>query len=120
MDHLSDGRRVGEHREWASVHGAGDGSGCSLGTIIAAFLGVVNVSTEEEGENRNDDKYMAVMAAILLYEIAAEMAAQSPGCDGTGDLLASLDGSAVSAVVVVHGGGPRQSGCGRQSVLGFS
>jgi thiamine-phosphate diphosphorylase/hydroxyethylthiazole kinase len=63
-DILSDGRRTvlieNGHKYLANI----TGSGCTLGTTIASFLAV-----------HKKDKLLAALAGILMFEIAAEVAA---------------------------------------------
>lgn len=70
-DIVSDGTRTILIRNGHTLLGDITGSGCTLGTTIASVLAVYR-----------DDKLLAALAGILLYEIAAEHAvlkAQGPG-----------------------------------------
>jgi len=53
------------------------GSGCTLGTTIASFLVV----------NREDQKLLKVLAGMLVYEIAAERAAERADVKGPGTFV---------------------------------
>ncbi|KAL1977443.1 hypothetical protein VTN31DRAFT_302 [Thermomyces dupontii] len=64
VDYLSDGWRVIAIHNGHEFLGQVTGTGCSLGTIAAAFL-----------TTYREDKLLAVLAAALVYEIAAENAA---------------------------------------------
>lgn len=79
-DYLSDGERtlsIGNGSHWL---GKITGSGCALGSVIASYVAV-----------HREDKYQAVLTAILHYEIAAERAEGK--CDGPGSFIpAFLDG----------------------------
>lgn len=63
-DYLSDGERTYAINNGHSYLGSITGSGCTLGTTIAAFLAV-----------HKEDRLLAALAGILMYEIAAEKAA---------------------------------------------
>lgn len=64
VDYLSDGERTYAIHNGHSLLGIITGSGCTLGTTIAAFLAV-----------HKEDKLLAALSGILMYEIAAEQAA---------------------------------------------
>lgn len=64
-DYLSDGERTYAIKNGHPYLGSITGSGCTLGTTIAAFLAV-----------HRDDKLLAALSGILMYEIAAEKAAE--------------------------------------------
>jgi len=64
IDYLSDGERTYAIKNGHSYLGSITGSGCTLGTTIAAFLAV-----------HKEDRLLAALAGILMYEIAAEKAA---------------------------------------------
>jgi thiamine-phosphate diphosphorylase / hydroxyethylthiazole kinase len=82
VDHLSDGRRTISIGNGHAYMGHVTGSGCSLGTTIGAFLAMANKSNDFKV-----DRLMAVLAGVLLYEIAAEVAAECPGVNGPGTFL---------------------------------
>lgn len=75
-DYLSDGERtyaIGNgHRYLGNI----TGSGCTLGTTIAAFLAV-----------HREDKLLAALAGILMFEIAAEQAARREDVKGPGTFV---------------------------------
>lgn len=75
-DFLSDGERTVAIKNGHSYLGSITGSGCTLGTAIAAFLAV------ERG-----DKLLAALAGILMYEIAAERAAEREDVKGPGTFV---------------------------------
>lgn len=65
------------------------GGGCALGAVMAAFAGV------------SDDRFAATVAAVTVYNVAAEIAAErstGPGSFAVAflDALAGLDGEALS------------------------
>lgn len=62
-DFLSDGSRTVAICNGTRLLGQITGSGCALGSIIASFVAV-----------HREDKFLATLAAILHYEIAAERA----------------------------------------------
>lgn len=76
-DVVSDGTRVVAITNGHALLGAITGSGCALGTTIAAVLAV-----EREG-----DRLEAVVAGILMYEIAAERAAEREDVRGPGTFI---------------------------------
>ena len=71
-DYLSDGTRTLAISNGHSLLGNITGSGCALGSTIAGYLAV-----------HREDKLLAVLAAILHYEIAAENAARYADGPGT-------------------------------------
>ncbi|KAB8349699.1 hypothetical protein FH972_023714 [Carpinus fangiana] len=78
-DYISDGIRVFAISNGHEYLGSITGSGCTLGTTIAAFAAV------ERG-----DRLLAALAAILIYEIAAEQATQRHDVQGTGTFMAAF------------------------------
>ncbi|KAH0266602.1 hypothetical protein KCU71_g19756, partial [Aureobasidium melanogenum] len=52
------------------------GSGCTLGTTIASFLAI-----------EREDKLLAAVTGILMYEIAAERAAKKDSVKGPGTFV---------------------------------
>ena len=86
-DYLSDGDRTFSIRNGDPLLGKITGSGCSLGSTIAAFLAV-----------HREDKLLATLAAVLMFEIAAEQAAKRDDCKGPGTFVpAFLDQLSVIA-----------------------
>ena len=75
-DYLSDGRRTYSIDNGDSYLGCITGSGCTLGTTIAAFLVV-----------HREDKLQAALAGILMYEIASERAAKRVDVKGPGTFV---------------------------------
>ena len=75
-DLLSDGTRTiaveNGHRYLGSI----TGSGCTLGTTASAFLAV-----------EKDDRLLAVLSGILLFEIAAELAGERDDVHGPGTFV---------------------------------
>ena len=89
-DYLSDGDRTFRIHNGHAFLGKITGSGCTLGTTIAAFLAV-----------HKEDKLLAALAGILMFEIAAEQAAKREDVIGPGTFvpafLDQLSAIAVSA-----------------------
>jgi len=75
-DILSDGMRTvlieNGHKYLSKI----TGSGCTLGTTISAFLAV-----------HREDKFMAALAGILMFEIAAEVAGERNDVRGPGTFV---------------------------------
>ncbi|KAK4969215.1 thiamine biosynthetic bifunctional enzyme [Elasticomyces elasticus] len=71
-DYISDGERTFAISNGHPYLGEITGSGCTLGTTVAAFLAV-----------EREDKLLAAIAGILMYEIAAERAAGFANGPGT-------------------------------------
>lgn len=76
VDVISDGDRTFLIRNGSKLLGRITGSGCTLGTTVAAFLAV-----------EKEDKLLAALAGILTFEIAAEHAAARPEVNGPGTFL---------------------------------
>lgn len=75
-DYLSDGDRTFSIKNGHAYLGNITGSGCTLGTTIAAFLAVHKV-----------DRLLAALAGMLMYEIAAEQAAARDDVKGPGTFV---------------------------------
>lgn len=75
-DYLSDGDRTYAIRNGHSYLGNITGSGCTLGTTIASFLAI-----------HKEDRLLAALAGILMYEIAAEKAAARNDVKGPGTFV---------------------------------
>lgn len=60
------------------------GTGCTLGTTISA---AVSAWSTERDDPEGIETYNAVVAALLLFEIAAERAADSPHVQGPGSFV---------------------------------
>ena len=88
VDYLSDGNRTLRIQNGHPFLGKITGSGCTLGTTIAAFLAV-----------HKEDKLLAALAGTLMFEIAAEQAARRDDVKGPGTFVpAFLDQLSVIAV----------------------
>ncbi|TEY51142.1 hypothetical protein BOTCAL_0270g00030 [Botryotinia calthae] len=79
VDILSDGERTLAISNGHEILGRITGSGCVLGTIISAMLAV-----------SRGDKLLAVLSALLHYEIAAEIAALRDDVRGPGTFVPAL------------------------------
>ncbi|KIX96473.1 uncharacterized protein Z520_07739 [Fonsecaea multimorphosa CBS 102226] len=73
-DYLSDGTRTVAIHNGTSWLGKITGSGCALGAVIASYMVV-----------HPDDKFLAALAGILHFELAAEDAAEF--CRGPGSFI---------------------------------
>lgn len=76
-DYVSDGRATYAVDNGHEYLGMVTGTGCVLGTTISAM-----VAARKEG-----DAILAVMAGLLLFEIAAEAAAERPDVQGPGTFV---------------------------------
>jgi thiamine-phosphate diphosphorylase / hydroxyethylthiazole kinase len=75
-DYLSDGDRTYAIHNGHDLLGRITGSGCTLGATLAAFLAV-----------HKEDKLLAALAGILMFEIAAENAAGRDYVRGPGTFV---------------------------------
>jgi thiamine-phosphate diphosphorylase/hydroxyethylthiazole kinase len=75
-DVISDGERTVTISNGHEYLGEITGSGCTLGTTIASVTAV-----------EREDKLLAAVTAILMYEIAAERAASRPEVNGPGTFI---------------------------------
>ncbi|KAK9447658.1 Hydroxyethylthiazole kinase family-domain-containing protein [Limtongia smithiae] len=85
VDVVSDGTRVVIGRNGHPYLADITASGCVLGTLVAAFVGVL--SPEKQIPERVIDN---VLAALCLYNIAAERAAALPSVSGPGTFVPAL------------------------------
>lgn len=76
-DLVSDGRRVFAVENGHEYLGMITGTGCTLGTTISAMVAAWY----------DKDRLAAVLAGILLFEVAAEMAAQKESVEGPGSFV---------------------------------
>lgn len=76
-DLVSDGRRVFAIDNGHEYLGMITGTGCTLGTTISAMVAAWY----------DKDRLAAVLAGILLFEVAAEMAAQKGTVEGPGSFV---------------------------------
>lgn len=75
-DYLSDGQRTYAIGNGSHFLSRITGSGCTLGTTIASFLAV-----------HKEDKLLAALAGILVFEIASEHAAKREDVKGPGSFV---------------------------------
>lgn len=75
-DHLSDGVRSVTINNGSPYLGKITGAGCALGAVIASYLAV-----------HREDKFLAALAGIMHYEIAAERAEARQDCKGPGSFI---------------------------------
>ena len=78
-DYLSDGDHTYSVSNGSTYLSKITGSGCVLGTIIAAYMSV-----------HKSDRLLATLAAMLVYEIAAERAAERSDVKGPGTFVPAL------------------------------
>ncbi|GAM35702.1 thiamine-phosphate dipyrophosphorylase [Talaromyces pinophilus] len=76
IDYLSDGQRVIAIKNGHELLSKATGTGCAIGTICGAYLAAYR-----------DNKFLAVLAGLLMYEIAAENAAAKDTVSGPGTFL---------------------------------
>ncbi|RAK96346.1 bifunctional hydroxyethylthiazole kinase/thiamine-phosphate diphosphorylase [Aspergillus ibericus CBS 121593] len=76
IDYLSDGERVVAIENGHEFLGQVTGTGCAVGTVSGAFL-----------TTHPKDKFVAVLAGLLMYEIAAENAASKEYVRGPGSFV---------------------------------
>ncbi|WEW57811.1 thiamine biosynthetic bifunctional enzyme [Emydomyces testavorans] len=79
VDFLSDGVRTIAIKNGHRYLGQVTGTGCALGLVAAAFLAVERM-----------DKLLAVLAGVLMFEIAAENAASKGHVRGPGSFVPAL------------------------------
>ncbi|KAF2734766.1 TMP-TENI-domain-containing protein [Polyplosphaeria fusca] len=92
-DVISDGVRTYAVRNGHEYLGMVTGSGCALGTVLAAYMAA-----------RQGDKLMAAIAGMVHYEIAAELAASRGHIRGPGTFIpAFIDELYRCRVGVVNG-----------------
>ena len=75
-DYLSDGERTYAIHNGTSYLGKITGSGCTLGTTIAAFLAIPK-----------GDKLLTALSGILVFEIAAQRASKRSDVKGPGTFV---------------------------------
>ena len=75
-DYLSDGTTTYSIDNGVENLNSVTGTGCALGSLIVAFVAV-----------HRENKLLATLAAVLFYEIAAELAQEDPVCKGPGHFI---------------------------------
>ncbi|CAE6376035.1 unnamed protein product [Rhizoctonia solani] len=93
-DYVSDGYTAVALSNGHSMLGDITGSGCIVGTAVAAFAAasrlVSSESTEDEGKLVRGDMFQAAVAGVLAITIASEIAAARPDVKGTGTFMSAL------------------------------
>ncbi|PFH58794.1 hypothetical protein XA68_13210 [Ophiocordyceps unilateralis] len=79
VDVVSDGRRTVRVANGHELLGAVTGSGCCLGAVVAAALAA-----------HESDALLAALAAVVLYAVAAELAAARSDVRGPGSFVPAL------------------------------
>ncbi|MCJ1282291.1 hypothetical protein MMC26_001614 [Xylographa opegraphella] len=91
VDVISDGDRTFLVRNGPKMLSQITGSGCTLGTTVAAFVAV-----------EKEDKLLAALAGMLLFEIAAEVAAVRPDVKGPGTFIPAFIDALTSIADQAH------------------
>lgn len=94
VDLVTDGQRVARISNGSPLLTRVTGGGCALGAVMATFAGI------------GDDRFAATVAAITVYTVAAEIAAERSAGPGTFaaaflDALAEIDADAIRARAVI-------------------
>ncbi|KAG9074675.1 hypothetical protein FRC06_010535, partial [Ceratobasidium sp. 370] len=93
-DYVSDGYTAVALSNGHPLLGDVTGSGCIVGTAIAAFAAAARLempeSKEDEGRLVRGDMFQAAVAGVLAVTIAAEKAAERPDVKGTGTFFSAL------------------------------
>ncbi|KAJ7072358.1 thiamine biosynthetic bifunctional enzyme Thi4 [Mycena amicta] len=92
-DLISDGERVVAIRNGDPLLGKITGSGCMLGSCIAAFCAAENSNTDKANASQltqNGDFLSAAVGAVLMLTIASELAAKRDTVHGMGTFLPAL------------------------------
>ncbi|KAG8744466.1 hypothetical protein FRC10_010136 [Ceratobasidium sp. 414] len=93
-DYVSDGYTAVALSNGHHMMGDVTGSGCIVGTAIAAFAAAARLempeSKEDEGRLVRGDMFQAAVAGVLAVTIAAEIAAERPDVKGTGTFFSAL------------------------------
>lgn len=85
-DLVSDGARTVAIDNGHEYLGAITGTGCTLGTTISAMV-AASSSSPSSSSSGGGDRLAAVVAGILLFEIAAEQAAGKSSVEGPGTFV---------------------------------
>ncbi|KAI4110506.1 MAG: hypothetical protein LQ339_001372 [Xanthoria mediterranea] len=90
-DYLSDGTRTYAIKNGSGYLGRITGSGCTLGTTIAACLA-----------SHREDKLLATLSGILMYEIAAERATVRDDVKGPGTFVPAFIDELANVARLAH------------------
>lgn len=86
-DLVSDGARTVAIDNGHEYLGAITGTGCTLGTTISAMVAAASSPSSSSSSSGGGDRLAAVVAGILLFEIAAEQAAGKSSVEGPGTFV---------------------------------
>lgn len=90
-DYISDGRRVFAVKNGHEFLGGITGSGCTLGTTVAAFAAIARqqqrASSPGEGWTVPEGMLGAVLMGVLSFEIAAQLAVEKEMVKGPGTFI---------------------------------
>ncbi|KAG8764212.1 hypothetical protein FRC12_008235 [Ceratobasidium sp. 428] len=93
-DYISDGYTAVAISNGHPLMGDVTGSGCIVGTAIAAFAAAARLempeSQDDEGRMVRGDMFQAAVAGVLAITVAAEIAAERPDVKGTGTFFNAL------------------------------
>ncbi|KAK8853182.1 hydroxyethylthiazole kinase [Kwoniella newhampshirensis] len=96
-DYISDGSVVLKASNGHSYLGSITGSGCMTGTLIGCFAAAARLDYLSKKEAYEDlsqlvqgDMLLAALSGILVYNVAAEVAAERPDVKGPGTFRAAL------------------------------
>ncbi|KAF7315406.1 TMP-TENI-domain-containing protein [Mycena indigotica] len=91
-DYISDGDRVVAIQNGDPLLGSITGSGCMLGSCIAAFCAATNLGDDDNAARltRNGDFLAAAVGAVLTLTVASELAAKKEQVHGIGTFLPAL------------------------------
>lgn len=94
-DYISDGLSVVSLKNGDAMLGKITGSGCVLGSCIAAFCATAaHLASDEEkkgdGKLAKGDMFLGAIAGVLVLTVAAELAVQREDVKGPGSFLSGL------------------------------
>ncbi|TFK44211.1 thiamine biosynthetic bifunctional enzyme Thi4 [Crucibulum laeve] len=94
-DYISDGKMVVSIRNGDEILGKITGSGCILGSAIAACCATAAAQVSEdakttEGRLVSGDMFLGAIAGVVILTVAAELAVHRDGVKGPGTFLSGL------------------------------
>ncbi|KAF5348667.1 hypothetical protein D9758_006802 [Tetrapyrgos nigripes] len=94
-DYVSDGHTCAVLDNGHEFLGKMTGSGCATGSCIASFCAVASASAQTEGQSlrgvlAKGDMFLASIAGILVFNVAAELAAARDDVKGPGTFFPAL------------------------------